>query len=96
MTTTNATANVTTKGSKMTVFTHDLTAATTVEIKKLNKKLRRQARDEMRAHFDYDAIRAAALAPVAVVDAFDVYDANDGDAEAVHDAFVPMADIAVA
>ena len=71
----------------MTVFTHDLPAASTIAIKKANKKARRQARDEMRALFDYDAIRAAAPAPVAVVEAFDVYDATE-DADAVFSAFV--------
>lgn len=88
MTTTNShPANVTTKGSKMTVFTHDLTSATTVAIKKANKKARRQARDEMRSLFDYDAIRALAPAPVAVAAAYDVYDETE-DADAVFAAFV--------
>jgi len=72
----------------MTIFTHDLPTASSIAIKKANKKARRQARDEMRAHFDYDAIRAAAPTPVAVVDAYDVYDANDGDADAVYNIFV--------
>ena len=58
--------------------------------KKLAKKLRRQARDEMRAMFDFDGIRANAGSPVAVIDAFDVYDSNDGDADAVWDAFVAV------
>lgn len=71
----------------MTVFTHDLPVASTVAIKKANKKARRQARDEMRALFDYDAIRAAAPAPVAVADAFDVYDVNE-DADEVYATFV--------
>lgn len=85
MTTTNRnSANVTTKGSKMTIFTHDLPTADTIAIKKANKKARRQTRDEMRAHFDYDAIRAAVDTPVAVVDAFDVYDAGND----VYDFFV--------
>lgn len=91
--TTNANRNTairTTKGNVMTVFTHTLPADIAAN-KKAAKKARRQARDEMRAHFDYDAIRANAMSPVAVDDAFDVYDANDGDPVAVYDAFVPAA-----
>ena len=88
MTTTNRIHAIrTTKGSKMTVFTHDLSKATTVAIKKANKKARRQARDEMRSLFDYDAIRALAPAPVAVADAFDVYDATE-DPNEVFETFV--------
>ncbi|UOW93146.1 hypothetical protein SEA_NOSHOW_79 [Mycobacterium phage NoShow] len=71
----------------MTVFTHTLPADIAAN-KKAAKKARRQARDEMRAHFDYDGIRANAMSPVSVEAAFDVYDETDGDADAVWDAFV--------
>lgn len=68
----------------MTVFTHSLPADID---KKAAKKARRQARDEMRSLFDYDAIRVLAAGPVAVADAFDVYDATE-DPDAVLAAFV--------
>lgn len=84
MTMTTNTTFAATKGNTMIVFTHDLPASTD---KKLAKKLRRQARDEMRALFDYDAIRVYAPAPVAVADAFDMYDETE-DADAVFEAFV--------